>query len=180
MLDTFNRHGCDRGNGHRYDTIYRDRVKGGRILEIGIFEGRGISAWLDYFPECRITGVDIFTRLAPEDVPVLRNKRVTWYEGDSRTIELDGEFDYIFDDGNHHAIAQMETFANLYPLLKEGGTYFIEDVFPLDKMGAKDRQRYAKWIDTPQDYKNLLDSLPNYKIHRLSGKMDSCVIEVTK
>jgi hypothetical protein len=41
-----------------------------------------------------------------------------------------GTFDIIIDDGLHTDTAQLQTLTNLWPLLKEGGIYVIEDIYP--------------------------------------------------
>jgi hypothetical protein len=50
-------------------------------------------------------------------------------------------FDVIIDDGLHEAEAQMNTFANLFPRLKNGGYYFIEDIAPHNPL-------YDQWEET--------------------------------
>ncbi len=39
-----------------------------------------------------------------------------------------GYFDAIIDDGSHVSSDQQRTLVNLFPLLAEGGWYFIEDL----------------------------------------------------
>jgi hypothetical protein len=39
-----------------------------------------------------------------------------------------GPFDFIIDDGSHLNAHQIETFGILWPHLKDGGTYIVEDV----------------------------------------------------
>jgi hypothetical protein len=41
---------------------------------------------------------------------------------------ISGDFDIIIDDGSHINSHQIETFKILFPKLKSGGYYFIEDV----------------------------------------------------
>jgi hypothetical protein len=38
-----------------------------------------------------------------------------------------GDFDLIIDDGCHNTIAQQTTFGFLFPYVKNGGYYIIED-----------------------------------------------------
>ena len=40
----------------------------------------------------------------------------------------DIKFDIIIDDGSHFAVDQLNTLQNLYPLVKDGGYYIIEDI----------------------------------------------------
>jgi hypothetical protein len=39
-----------------------------------------------------------------------------------------GPFDFIIDDGSHVNSHQIESFRILWPFLKDGGTYIVEDV----------------------------------------------------
>ena len=84
----FRKYRCDKGTKHNYHKVYSElweslRDKPINFLEIGIFEGLSTKAFLEYFPKAKFYGIDIFTRLTPEDVPVLNNRRVKWIKGDS-------------------------------------------------------------------------------------------------
>jgi len=153
-----------------------------RILEIGIYKGASIAAWLDY-GDAKITAVDLFDRVPPEAIPVL--DQVTWYKGDSTTIKIPGTFDLIIDDGAHDFISQRLTFLNFYPQLEKGGRYFIEDVWPLDRMNVSERAH--PWIQKPEysmvQYKNLMKALPaGFKRHdlRRGGAVDSYLFEISR
>jgi len=164
LSEVFARHGCDRAKWHGYDAVYETLPEPFRLLEIGIFRGAGIASWLDWFPKADIVGVDTFQRLPPERIPALNFRRVSWYKGDSQTIEVPGTFDIIIDDGCHKAAVQLETYRNLGWKLNPGGVYFIEDVWPLDP-----------------GFDALIDGLPDNAIHhdfREGRKPDSYLIEI--
>jgi hypothetical protein len=100
--------------------------------------GGSIAAWLDYFPNATICGVDTFQRVPPERVPILTHPRVRWWRCDS-AAEVPADLpqaDFIIDDGHHFADWQRKTLANYRPMLKQGGRYFIEDVTDLKVPGA--------------------------------------------
>ena len=162
LVDVFDRHGCDRGSSrHRYDRLYEVAPSPARLLEIGIFKGAGIASWLEWFPNADIVGVDTFQRVPPEKIAILNHPRVTWFKGDSRTVELSGKFDWIIDDGCHDAAVQLATFRHLYPMLAEGGRYFIEDVWP-GKPG----------------YDELRQALNGAILHDFKQKQDSFILEI--
>ena len=165
LRDCFDRHGCDRGDRHGYERVYEPlfamiRNQPLRILEIGIFKGAGIWAWLDYFPKATVFGIDTFQRVAPEQVEVLKHERVEWQQLNSTRHGLfSGTFDIIIDDGCHRADAQLATWRNFYPALKPGGMYFIEDVWPKGP-----------------GYAELVAALPD-PIHHKLGKPDSYILQ---
>jgi hypothetical protein len=143
MRKCFDRHNCDKGKRHGYERVYEPVFSPVRdqpitLLEIGVFRGASLQAWLDYFPHATVIGVDTFQRVRPGRIEALRHPRVKWFQCDSTqdypTIE---PVDFIIDDGCHDPEAQRATLANFLPLLKAGGRYFIEDAPTLKIPGAK-------------------------------------------
>lgn len=137
LLECFDLHGCDRGSArHRYDRIYEPlfeprRNEPLRILEIGIFRGAGIAAWLEYFPTAVVHGIDTFDRVRPDQVPILDDMAVFWWRQDSTAgvpESMSIQYDLIFDDGAHDPGSQVKTLRNYLPKCR--GMYFIEDVYP--------------------------------------------------
>jgi cephalosporin hydroxylase len=146
LRECFDKHGSDKGTKrHRYDVFYEPifsprRYGPVRILEIGIFGGASLSAWLDYFPQAEVIGVDTFQRVPPERIEVLKHRRVSWWKLDSTMAAPDIEpVDFIIDDGSHKSAAQLATLLLYRPLLRADGSYFIEDVTDIDAFN-----RYAK------------------------------------
>jgi len=133
---------------HKYVDVYaalfdkmRQNVK--NFLEVGVQAGSSIEVWLQYFPNANIHGIDVFFRWGQyermkkwfQDEP-----RVHLHKGNSvKTAVWEGlpqEFDIIIDDGNHETGAIQKTLVNLWPLLRPGGIYVIEDI-EWDKGGNK-------------------------------------------
>jgi len=168
LKQLFDKHGVDKSTKHNYHEIYEPKfapLKNKRIniLEIGIYKGHSLQAWLDYFPYAKVYGIDLFKRVAMEDVQVLNEKRCQAIRGDSTNIattELvkkqwpNVKFDIIIDDGLHQPEANAKTMHNFFPLLKENGMYFVEDVWPLDIMGGKEWDHH--WIRKGSEAYNML------------------------
>jgi len=189
MRELFDRHGCDKGKRHSYERVYDPafeaiRQESLRILEIGIFKGASLAAWIDYFPNATIVGIDTFQRVAkPEDVSILTHPRVEWYAHDStKPIDI-GRFDFVIDDGLHTHTAQRKTFENFMPCVD--GAYFIEDVWALDHM--TDEEKGHQWLKragySEKEYQKLLNVLEPYTVEfhdlRAGYQPDSFIIEVT-
>ena len=106
---------------------------------------------------------------------------MTLIQGDSTTVEIDGHFDIVIDDGAHDCVSQRKTFQNLIGC---ADWYFIEDVWPIGLMTKRERQH--PWLQKPGysavDYYWLLDALKTYDktFHDLRDRYfaDTFVIEV--
>ncbi|UGY22001.1 glycosyltransferase [Bradyrhizobium septentrionale] len=133
------------GNRHFYARVY-DRLLSARrfslrrLMEIGLCRGLAernqteapsVKLWQTYFPFGHIVGVDL------TDFSQLNNERFTSFVCDqSERDELRavaahlglGSCDVIIDDGSHASFDQQLTLREFFPLLADGGWYFIEDL----------------------------------------------------
>lgn len=202
LVTLFDKYECDKGNiKHRYDRVYEPalekiRNKAFRMLEIGIFKGSSTEAFVEYCPEVDIVGVDIFTRVDTKDIGIFQNSRVTPCKCNSlegpndefKSIVGRKKFDIIIDDGLHTHEAQWKTFENFIPYLKKGGSYFIEDVWPYDRMTDEQKQHY--WLKkhepafSEENYQGLLDAIEPYDVTyhdlRVGFDPDTFIIEIKK
>ena len=98
-----------------------------KLLEIGVQSGASLRMWKQYFPKAQIVGLDYF------DVKPMEEDRIKIVQGqqkDVKTMEealLHGPFDIIIDDGSHQNPDIMASFEYLFPRMKPGGIYVIED-----------------------------------------------------
>lgn len=130
-------HGSDKAtvhaNPHCYAPYYEKyfeplREKEITLLEIGVGSGNSLKAWLDYFPNARIFGLDI----TPGDS--IRHERYVQMQGDQGSPEfwngLDlGPLDVVIDDGSHRNSDIITTWKALWTHVKPGGIYAIEDLY---------------------------------------------------
>jgi glycosyltransferase involved in cell wall biosynthesis/SAM-dependent methyltransferase/cephalosporin hydroxylase len=100
------------------------------LLEIGIHKGGSLSLWKQYFKDARIFAVDIEPGCKAFEGP-----GVTVRIGDqSDTAFLEalaheaGGFDVVIDDGGHRMEQQIASFKALFPHVRDGGVYLIEDM----------------------------------------------------
>jgi len=103
-----------------------------KLLELGVFHGRSLHMWNDYFTEGSVCGIDERIPLALGDQP-----KFSFFIGDQQDTEFldhvankvasDG-FDIIIDDCSHIGRVTKVSFWHLFEHhLKPGGVYIIED-----------------------------------------------------
>jgi hypothetical protein len=135
----------DKGSTHSYLEVYdelfseyRSRV-GIKFLEVGVAAGLSLRMWREYFGAgATIVGCDPFDQWMDDDLKRDFPIHVGYSNVPSarhRLNKLSGftGYDIIIDDGDHNPAVQFMTFWNLRPLLRPGGVYVIEDVYPLDE-----------------------------------------------
>lgn len=98
------------------------------LLEIGIYTGASLALWQTYFRYAEIVGVDIDPRCRQ----YARN-RITVEIGSQADAAFLGDImarhrpSIIIDDGSHRSEHQIFTFETLFPQLRDGGHYIVED-----------------------------------------------------
>lgn len=134
-------YGTDKTGSHWYTDHYmthfkKYRFKKIKLLEIGVggYEdlksgGESLRMWKRYFPFADIISFDIHDKRA------LQEKRIKIFKGSQVDKEFihelcknEGPFDIIIDDGSHINEHIIDTFKLLFPQLKKGGVYVIEDL----------------------------------------------------
>lgn len=112
----------------RYLAPIRHSVK--VFVEIGVKEGESLRMFEQYFPNATIYGIDIDPRCRKHE-----RDRVKILIGDQNDEDFlnhvrktVGAIDILLDDGSHMTAHQIKTFNILYPSIKRGGFYIIEDL----------------------------------------------------
>jgi hypothetical protein len=101
------------------------------MLEIGVSHGGSIAVWRAWLGRgSRLVGVDIEPRCRE-----LSRRGVAIEIGDqsdttflTALAERHGPFDIILDDGSHFGDHQIVTLETLWPHLRDGGVYMVEDL----------------------------------------------------
>jgi demethylmacrocin O-methyltransferase len=133
--------GTDKWGPHFYTPLYHElfrhlRDRPVRLLELGVggydiktSGGASLAMWADYFANGQITAIDINEKRLTLDA---RIKLFRGSQDDSaflkKICDERGPFDIIIDDGSHVAKQVVASFHILFPTLKDGGIYVIEDV----------------------------------------------------
>lgn len=144
------RFGSDKGSAkHRYTGLYhmlfhpmRDRAID--FLEMGRCIGGpehgnpadrktedapSVRMWLEYFPKARIHGLDV------SDFSWIKHERFSFTHCDmdmrdniARVAAGMPQMDIIIDDASHASHHQQNGFLEMFPKLKSGGRFIIEDL----------------------------------------------------
>lgn len=118
-----------------YDALFTTlRDQPIKLLEIGVGGGESIRAWLEYFQSADVRGVDLQSNTNTWDTPG-RYGRYFFNQGDQSSAVFwkcwladHGTPDIVIDDGSHVSSHIITTFNELWPALKPGGFYAIEDL----------------------------------------------------
>ncbi|WP_306192448.1 MULTISPECIES: class I SAM-dependent methyltransferase [unclassified Streptomyces] len=136
------RFGSDKWGGvHWYTRHYERHMRAlrdapVRILEIGVggysdngAGGASLHMWQRYFRRGLVLGLDLFRK------PEALGPRIRTLQGDQNdpeqltaVAEEHGPFDIVIDDGSHVNEHVRTSFDTLFPYVREGGLYVIEDV----------------------------------------------------
>jgi len=133
-------YGTDKWGEHwytpHYDFHFRSfRKKKINLLEIGVggydkpySGGSSLRMWKRYFPKANIFSFDIYDKKLHEE------SRIKIFQGSQvsplfleEVLKQTGELDLIIDDGSHINEHVLFTFKYLFPKLKTGGIYVVED-----------------------------------------------------
>ena len=127
-LDSLGRkHGTDKSSiCHNYLDFYESYIDWSKVrtmLEIGIKDGASLRMWADWLPLSKIYGVDI-DRLSSIAGTTCILADATKPIGSLLNVT----FDLIIDDGSHYCSEQQSSFEWLWPKLRKGGYYIMEDL----------------------------------------------------
>lgn len=150
LTDLADKYGSDKGSKkHRYTELYHmlfqpfiDRPI--TFMEMGLLIGgpeHGITAdrktkdlpsirmWLEYFQKAKVIGLDIsdFSWFSHDRFSFLRCDMDTRPNIRTATKGLH-DLDIIIDDASHASHHQQNAFLTLFPKLRSGGLYIIEDL----------------------------------------------------
>jgi hypothetical protein len=124
--------GTDKVLHHAYERFYADFLAGfsgiGSILEIGYGDGKSVGFWKSLYPSAFLYVIDRDVELEGEGFKVLKcdqSLKNDLFELSSYLQEVD--ISVIVDDGSHIPEHQLQTFNQLFGVLRPGGVYIIED-----------------------------------------------------
>jgi hypothetical protein len=187
-------YGTDKIGKHFYTQHYSSHFESFRGKEINMLEigvggykkplkgGKSLRMWKKYFPFGNIFSIDIYDKspLQEDRIRIFKGSQVDAAFLDEVVKEI-GEIDIIIDDGSHINEHVIETFKLLFPKLKDGGIYVIEDTQTSywEKYGG-DSEDLKNPKTMMNFFKSLTDALnneefiiPNYKKNYFDKKIIS-------
>ena len=143
-LDANGRHcnGTDKCTNHDYGDAYESLFCDGKpfeigtrstrenvrlVMEVGVADGACMLAWREIFPNATIVGLDI------HHSDRAQGDRIEFYLGDQRVRKhceaaaAGRQFDMIVEDAVHHLDHTLLTLFWLWPYVKPGGIYVVEE-----------------------------------------------------
>jgi hypothetical protein len=165
----------DRGTGGRsskwrhYFEIYERyfapfRGKACTYLEIGVSQGGSLEIFKEYLgPDAKVIGLDInpdCLQWARNGLEVLIGDQAS-PEFMSQVVAPKGPFDLILDDGGHIPDQQLVSFLSLWPTLKEGGIYMVEDLHTSFWLGGQGSRFGINFYDFAR---GLVEKLSAYHV----------------
>ncbi len=129
--------GADKSsNWHNYTEIYAQyfaplKEKSIKFLEIGIYQGKSVALWEEYFKNAELHFIDVTF-----DNIQYYSQRAHYHLANQENPhdlahfihKVGGNFDIILDDGGHTMTQQTMSFICLFPHVKSKGMYIIEDL----------------------------------------------------
>lgn len=142
--------------------------------------GRSARAWSDFFPNAQILSIDIAPKnfLDAESYP-----NVELYDETDQTdpIALNkihdrhGDFDIVIDDASHVSSKTIGSFKIIWPWVKPGGLYIIEDLhssyhsYYFGQEEANENPAVGHLVPTAMGFFTRLAHEPFYNGKRMKG-----------
>jgi hypothetical protein len=171
--DKWNLHWYTQHYFEHFSHLQNEKIN---LLEIGVGGddnpekgGNSVRMWKAYFSKANIYALDLYDKSQHEE------KRIKIFRGDQSDVSFltdvankIGTIDIIIDDGSHINEHVLVTFKTLFPLLKKGGIYVVEDTqtsyWPSHGGDSKDFNNPNTMLTF---FKSLTDSL-NYKEFKIA------------
>lgn len=126
---------------HNYTAIYEtyfDKMRDlpVKFLEIGFCKGASAHTWDLYFvhPASQLYFIDIDSKSHEFTSGLSARCQLDMVDQESQNAlrayieKVGGDFDIIIDDGGHTMVQQIVSFLMLFPHIKSGGVYIIENL----------------------------------------------------
>lgn len=184
LMKIFKKHGTDK-YFHKYFNFYGKFIGPKRyekleLLEIGLgcgmFYGPGKSllSWSEFLPNSKISILEYNRDCALKFKNITKNLFMGSQSDFKilKQVEAGSPYDIIIDDGGHTRSQQVNSLIGLFPYLKKGGIYIIEDLYYSFSSEGFDSNRSAFDVLTRliMHQNNPIfryDPVPGYKLNKI-------------
>ncbi len=112
---------------HKELAEYKHKTFG--MIEIGVEQFKSLDMWKQYFPKAFVYAIDINIQYEDERIKIFRADQSNLDSLQHIKSQITHPILFINDDGSHIPEHQLLSFDYLFSnVLKDGGTYIIEDV----------------------------------------------------
>lgn len=179
------KHGTDKSSKHhnyceKYEKMIGHlRLENNNILELGFGGdehdtrgGAGLATWAEYFEYSKVTSIDIHSKV------YVNTDRTRFMQGSqtdeaflNRLSMYNTCWDIIIDDASHNSLYTIKSLQILWPALKPGGWYIIEDL----ETSYWDNEQFMGGLNNPLSTVNCLKDMIDSINHEHSGIPDQGV-----
>jgi hypothetical protein len=124
-------HGFNRFYESYLTELSKKKYANPTLIEIGVYEGKSIPYWRLQVPSWKYIGLDkSIQSITKDNIDCLQLDQGSEKELDLFVKNYKDNHNVLFinDDGSHVPDHQILTFNKLFPLLEDGGIYFLEDI----------------------------------------------------
>lgn len=159
VLDAEGRHinGTDKQSNHNYGDVYECIISNAfsigpaeprnivrLMMEVGVADGSCLLAWREIFPNATIVGMDIHPSARAHGDRIEFRLGNQHSKLDCESAAAGRQFDMIVEDATHVLEASLLTLLYLWPFVKPGGLYVVEE---WDNIGALRQNVLELWRD---------------------------------
>jgi cephalosporin hydroxylase len=115
-----------------YFAYYRQAAEligpAGRVLEVGVDHGGSLLMWQELFPDGLVAGVDnSLNAVWPEGTVKIAADQASEQMAAAAAAASPSGYDLVVDDASHIGKLSARTFDLLWPLVRPGRWYVLED-----------------------------------------------------
>lgn len=154
-------------DGHKYNLFYEKFLNKKKesvidILELGTFKGNATASFFYFFPNAVIDTGDLYPDLLRYKSNRINNFKIdtsSKKEIHEKLISQKKKYELIIEDAGHFFKDQIISLFMLFPKLKKGGIYVIEE---LDFPDTREDMNILKEKPTLKDILNLVNERKDF------------------
>ena len=154
-------------DGHLYNLFYEKFLNKKKesvfnILELGTFKGNATASFFYFFPNAVIDTCDLYPDLLRYKSNRINNFKIdtsSKKEIDEKLISQKKKYELIVEDAGHYFKDQIISLFMLFPKLKKGGIFVIEE---LDFPDTRDDMNILKEKPTLKDILNSINKREDF------------------